>query len=130
MKTYAICVLAGDGIGPEVTAAAVAVLAGAGAAHGFAIDVDEQPFGGAAIDALGNPFPAVVEEACRRADAVLLGAVGGPRWERDGPRPEEGIMRLRKALDVYANSDAGSDTRSCSWWHSWRSRHSVSRVLR
>jgi 3-isopropylmalate dehydrogenase len=103
MKTYSICVLPGDGIGPEVTAAAVRVLAEAGAAHGFALELDERLFGGAAIDALGSPFPAAVEEACLRADAVLLGAVGGPRWERGGPRPEEGIMRLRKALDVYAN---------------------------
>ena len=51
----------------------------------------------------GDPFPEAVRDACRRSDAVLLGAVGGPRWERGGPRPEQGIMGLRKALDTYAN---------------------------
>jgi 3-isopropylmalate dehydrogenase len=102
-RTHRICVLAGDGIGPEVTAVAVRVLAGAAAAHGFALETDAQLFGGAAIDATGNPFPDAVREACLGSDAVLLGAVGGPGWERGGPRPEEGIMALRKTLDVYAN---------------------------
>ena len=102
-RSHRICVLPGDGIGPEVTAAALAVLAGAGAAHGFELELDEQPFGGAAIDATGEPFPDDVRDACLRSDAVLLGAVGGPRWERGGPRPEQGILGLRKSLDVYAN---------------------------
>ena len=102
-RTHRICVLPGDGIGPEVTAVAVRILGEAGAAHGFALEIDERLFGGAAIDASGDPFPEAVRDACRSSAAVLLGAVGGPRWEQGGPRPEQGIMGLRKALDTYAN---------------------------
>ncbi len=61
------------------------------------------PFGGAAIDETGEPLPAETLEACRSADAVLLGAVGGPKWDGGGPRPEAGLLGLRKELDVYAN---------------------------
>ena len=61
------------------------------------------PFGGAAIDATGEPLPAETLEACRAARAVLLGAVGGPRWDGGAVRPEQGLLGLRKALDVYAN---------------------------
>ncbi len=102
-RRHRVCVLPGDGIGPEVTAVALRVLDEAAAAYGFELDADEQPFGGAAIDLAGDPFPDEVRAACLGADAVLLGAVGGPRWDRGGPRPEAGIMALRKALDVYAN---------------------------
>ncbi|HVV58832.1 MAG TPA: 3-isopropylmalate dehydrogenase [Gaiellaceae bacterium] len=94
-----IVVLPGDGIGPEVTAAAVRVL------EALPVDVDtvERPFGGAAIDAFGDPLPAETLEACRGAAAVLLGAVGGPKWDGGAVRPEAGLIGLRKALDVYAN---------------------------
>jgi 3-isopropylmalate dehydrogenase len=94
-----IVVLPGDGIGPEVTAAAVRVL------EALPVDIEtvERPFGGAAIDAFGDPLPAETLEACRGAAAVLLGAVGGPRWDGDSVRPEAGLIGLRKALDVYAN---------------------------
>jgi 3-isopropylmalate dehydrogenase len=94
-----IVVLPGDGIGPEVTAAAVRVL------EALPVDVAtvERPFGGAAIDAFGDPLPAETLEACRGAAAVLLGAVGGPRWDGGAVRPEAGLIGLRKALDVYAN---------------------------
>jgi 3-isopropylmalate dehydrogenase len=94
-----IACLPGDGIGPEVTAEALRALA----VLPVAVEVVELPFGGAAIDAFGEPLPNDTLAACRDADAVLLGAVGGPRWDGGDVRPEEGLLGLRKALDVYAN---------------------------
>jgi 3-isopropylmalate dehydrogenase len=96
-----IVVLPGDGIGPEVTGAAVRVLAAIGD-----FEFTEHPIGGASIDADGAALTEEVLEACRRADAVLLGAVGGPRWEStnpDAPRPEQGLLDLRQGLGLYAN---------------------------
>jgi 3-isopropylmalate dehydrogenase len=98
-----ICVLPGDGIGPEVTKAALHVLAAASSRFGFAVDLDERPFGGAAIDETGLPFPDATREACLGADAVLLGAVGGPRWNDAQVRPEQGLLAMRSALGCYAN---------------------------
>jgi 3-isopropylmalate dehydrogenase len=98
-----ICVLPGDGIGPEVTTAAVGVLAAASSRFGFVVELDERPFGGAAIDAGGHPFPDATREACLGADAVLLGAVGGPAWNSSPVRPEQGLLALRSALGCYAN---------------------------
>jgi 3-isopropylmalate dehydrogenase len=97
--TDVIACLPGDGIGPEVTAQALRVL------DALPVDVEivTLPFGGAAIDETGEPLPAATLEACRSARAVLLGAVGGPKWDGGGPRPEAGLLGLRKALDVYAN---------------------------
>jgi len=100
-----IVVLGGDGIGPEVTDAAVRVLRALDARHGLGLHFDAQPFGGAAIDLHGEPLPDAVLQACRGADAILLGAVGGPRWA-DVPvaiRPEAGLLKLRSALALYAN---------------------------
>src|SRR5581483_10122294 len=94
-----IACLPGDGIGPEVTAEALRALT----ALPLEVSVIELPFGGAAIDVTGEPLPADTLAACRAADAVLLGAVGGPRWDGGGPRPEAGLLELRSALDVYAN---------------------------
>jgi len=94
-----IACLPGDGIGPEVTVEALRVLA----SLPLEVDVLELPFGGAAIDAFGEPLPAETLAACRDADAVLLGAVGGPRWDGGAVRPEAGLLGLRQALDVYAN---------------------------
>jgi 3-isopropylmalate dehydrogenase len=94
-----IVVLPGDGIGPEVAAVAVRVLR----ELPLDLSVDELPFGGAAIDAQGDPLPPETLEACRAADAVLLGAVGGPQWDAREVRPEQGLIRLRRELDVYAN---------------------------
>ena len=91
--------LPGDGIGPEVTAEALRVLA----TLPLKVEVVELPFGGAALDAFGDPLPAETLAACHDADAVLLGAVGGPRWDAATPRPEAGLLGLRQALDVYAN---------------------------
>jgi 3-isopropylmalate dehydrogenase len=104
MKAH-IVTLPGDGVGPEVTAAAVAVLEAVGARYGHEFAFDEQLIGGAAIDATGQPLPAESLAACQGADAVLLGAVGGPKWsDPNAPvRPEQGLLALRAALGVYAN---------------------------
>src|SRR5580765_5148224 len=97
--TRGIVVLPGDGIGPEVAAEAVRVLE----ALPLEVDVQEHLFGGAAIDALGDPLPEETLAACRAADAVLLGAVGGPKWDGGSVRPEAGLLRIRAELEVYAN---------------------------
>jgi 3-isopropylmalate dehydrogenase len=97
-----IVTLPGDGIGPEVTAAAVGVLRELRDDLTF----EEHPIGGAAIDAHGTALTDDVLAACRRSDAVLLGAVGGPKWDTTDPakpRPEQGLLGLRRALDLYAN---------------------------
>jgi 3-isopropylmalate dehydrogenase len=94
-----IVTLPGDGIGPEVTAVAVRVL---GALRPDA-ELDEHLFGGAAIQATGNPLPDETLQACRSADAVLLGAAGLPEYDGASIRPEQGLIRLRGELDVYAN---------------------------
>jgi 3-isopropylmalate dehydrogenase len=94
---HRVVCLPGDGIGPEVMAEAVRVL------MAFGIAFQEEPFGGAAIDTYNRPLPDVTLSSCRGADAVLVGAVGGPQWEGRDPRPEQGLIRLRKELDVYAN---------------------------
>ena len=100
-----IVTLPGDGVGPEVTAAAVAVLEAVAAQYGHAFQFDERPLGGCAIDATGEPLPAATLAACQSADAVLLGAVGGPKWSDPDAkvRPEQGLLGLRAALGVYAN---------------------------
>jgi len=100
-----IVVLPGDGIGPEVTAAAVDVLRAVAARHGHAFRFHTHAIGGAAIDATGEPLPTATLEAARRADAILLGAVGGPKWSDPNARvrPEQGLLAIRKALGLYAN---------------------------
>jgi len=105
MPVARIAVLPGDGIGPEVTAAALQILQQAASLFGREVDADEFAIGGAAIDALGMPLPDETMAACRRADAVLLGAVGGPNWDRltGRMRPESGLLALRKGLAVFAN---------------------------
>ena len=100
-----IVLLPGDGIGPEVVEAGRQVLEAAAARHGLDLGFESHPIGGAALDAVGDPLPAATLEACRRASAVLLGAVGGPKWnELPGAlRPEQGLLRLRQGLGLYAN---------------------------
>ncbi|HSV56568.1 MAG TPA: 3-isopropylmalate dehydrogenase [Magnetospirillaceae bacterium] len=101
----AITVLPGDGIGPEVTAQAVRALQAVGARFGIPFRFGSALIGGAAIEEKGVPLPAETLAACKAADAVLLGAVGGPRWD-DLPgarRPEAGLLGLRAGLGVYAN---------------------------
>jgi 3-isopropylmalate dehydrogenase len=100
-----IAVLAGDGIGTEVTAEAVRVLEHIARRHGHTFEFEAALLGGAAIDATGEALPAATLELCRRADAVLLGAVGGPKWSDPNAqvRPEQGILALRQALGLFAN---------------------------
>jgi len=101
-----IVVLPGDGIGPEVTRAAVDVLrAVARKDGGYHFHFAEHAIGGMAIDKSGEPLPAQTLAACKSADAVLLGAVGGPKWSDPNAkvRPEQGLLGLRAALGVYAN---------------------------
>lgn len=103
--TAMIAVLPGDGIGPEVTAGAVAVLKAVAAKGGHKFTFTEYPMGGIAIDTHGDPLPPATLAACKAADAVLLGAVGGPKWSDPNAkvRPEQGLLGLRAALGVYAN---------------------------
>jgi 3-isopropylmalate dehydrogenase len=100
-----IAVLAGDGIGPEVMAEGTRCLAALARLHGHDIELQPLPFGGAAIDAHGDPLPAATLRGCREADAVLLGAIGGPKWSAAEARlrPEAGLLRLRRELGTFAN---------------------------
>jgi 3-isopropylmalate dehydrogenase len=103
--TKRVVVLPGDGIGPEVTCESAGVLEKACAAAGVELTVDERRMGGAAIDADGTPLSEATLEACKSADAVLLGAVGGPKWDHltGDMRCESGLLRLRKGMGVFAN---------------------------
>ncbi len=98
-----VACLAGDGVGPEVMAEAGRVIDTVGELHGLRVRQVHLPFGGEAIDRHNDPFPTHVREAVRSSDAVLLGAVGGPRWESSPVRPEQGLLALRKELDTFAN---------------------------
>jgi 3-isopropylmalate dehydrogenase len=105
MATYTIAVLPGDGIGQEVTPEAVRVLRAIGRRAGATFEFADALIGGAAIDDGGRPLPLETLALCRKADAILFGAVGGPRWD-DLPqeqRAERGLLALRKELDLYAN---------------------------
>ena len=103
--TSLIAVLPGDGIGPEVMCAGLRVLRAAAARHLLDIETRKAPFGGSALDRLGNPFPPATRDLCLDADAVLLGAVGlpGPPPSDPALRPEQGLLNLRALLGVYAN---------------------------
>lgn len=103
--TANVVVLPGDGIGPEVINAALSVLAGVCTAADAQISIDVHVIGGRAIDEYGTPLPDETLDACRDADAVLLGAVGGPAWDhlRGEHRCEAGLLKLRRELDVFAN---------------------------
>jgi 3-isopropylmalate dehydrogenase len=102
---YKLVVLPGDGVGPEVVAEAVKVLRVVGKKYGHKFDFNERLAGGAAIDAEGSAVSAETLKLCKQSDAVLLGAVGGPKW--DDPlakvRPEDGLLQLRKFLGLFAN---------------------------
>ena len=106
MTTHRICLLPGDGIGPEITAEAVKVLGAIGAQHDVEFKFDEALLGGAAIDETGTALPEETLEKAQAADAVLLAAIGGPKWDTTDPakpRPEQGLLGIRKALGLYAN---------------------------
>jgi 3-isopropylmalate dehydrogenase len=100
-----IAVLAGDGIGAEVTAEAVRALTAVAARFGHTFEFESALLGGAAIDATGQALPAATLALTQRADAILLGAVGGPKWSAPDAtvRPEQGLLELRKALGLFAN---------------------------
>ena len=105
-KTYKICCLPGDGIGPEVITEGKKVLAAVGAKAGVEFIFQDHLIGGAAIDACGDPLPDETLAAAKAADAVLLASVGGPKWDStdpDAPRPEQGLLRIRKGLGLYTN---------------------------
>ncbi|NJM05672.1 3-isopropylmalate dehydrogenase [Candidatus Gracilibacteria bacterium] len=102
---YTITVLAGDGIGPEVTAEGSKILQAVGARFGHRFILYPALIGGNAIDATGSALPEETVTACRSSDAVLLGAVGGPQWDNPNAkvRPEQGLLGIRKALGLFAN---------------------------
>ncbi len=105
MSKKKIVVLAGDGIGPEITAAAVEVLKKVGEVFGHEFELDYKLLGGCAIDKFGVPLPDETVAACKASDGVLLGAVGGPKWDAlpADVRPEKGLLGIRKALGLFAN---------------------------
>ena len=105
MKNYKITVLRGDGIGPEIVNECIKVLDKAGEKFGFSFDYNDQLLGGCAIDATGVPYPAETAAACKASDAVLLGAVGGPKWDNQpgNNRPEKGLLAIREDLGLFAN---------------------------
>ena len=105
LATYRVATIAGDGVGPEVVAAARRVVDAAGARFGFAIDWSDFLVGGAAIDAFGVAIRPEDVDACGAADAILLGAVGGPKWSDPAAtvRPEQALFALRGGLGLYAN---------------------------
>ena len=105
MKEYNIVVLKGDGIGPEIVDEALKVLDAAGDKYGFKFNFDYRLMGGCAIVATGEPLPQTTVDACKAADCVFLGAVGGPKWDTlpGKQRPEAGLLGIRGALGLYAN---------------------------
>ena len=105
MNEYRITVLKGDGIGPEIVDECTKVLDAAGRKFGFQFDYNYQLLGGCAIDTKGVPYPKETEEACKASDAVLLGAVGGPKWDTQpgNNRPEAGLLAIRESLGLFAN---------------------------
>jgi 3-isopropylmalate dehydrogenase len=99
-----IAVIAGDGIGPEVVAEGTRVLERVAKKFGHEFEMNAAPFGGAAIDLTGDPLPKSTLDTCLAADAVLLGAIGGPKWGPSSPvRPEQGLLRIRRELGLFAN---------------------------
>ncbi|KAI4331186.1 hypothetical protein MLD38_029396 [Melastoma candidum] len=104
-RHYAITLLPGDGIGPEVVSVAKKVLQRAGSVEGIHFDFQEMPMGGAALDLTGVPLPKETLEAARSSDAVLLGAIGGYKWDKNEKhvKPETGLLQLREGLKVFAN---------------------------
>jgi len=101
--TANITVLAGDYIGPEIMAAGLKVLAAVSENQDFDYQLHKMPFGGAGIDQTGEPLPAETLKAAQQSDAVLLAAIGGPKWDGAPKTPEQGLLAIRKALNLFAN---------------------------
>ena len=101
-----ITVIEGDGIGPEVTRQSIRVLNAIGQQYGHEFTYDYQLMGADAIDKTGNPLPDQTIESCLNSDAILFGAIGHPKYDNDPSakvRPEQGLLKLRKSLQLYAN---------------------------
>ena len=100
-----IAIIRGDGIGPEIVDEAIGVLDAVAAKFGHTFTYKDAPMGGNAIDAFGVPLPDSSLETCLTSDSVLLGAVGGPKWDSQPPanRPERGLLNLRAAMGLYTN---------------------------
>lgn len=105
MKRYNVCVIKGDGIGPEIADEAIKVLDSVSAKFGFELNYEYFLMGGAAIDVFGVPLPDETLEAALKSDAVLFGAIGGEKWDSlpRNLRPESGLLKIRKSLGAYAN---------------------------
>lgn len=105
MKKYNICVIKGDGIGTEITEEAIKVLDSVSVKFGFELNYEYFLMGGAAIDVFGVPLPDETLNGALKSDAVLFGAIGGPKWDNLDPqiRPEAGLLKLRKSLNAFAN---------------------------
>jgi len=103
MKNYKIAVLKGDGIGPDVVECAIDVLNVVSKKYGFNLEYKEGLIGGIALDEKNNPLPEETIKICKESDAVVLGAVGGPKWDNAPIRPEVGLLGIRKALGLFAN---------------------------
>ena len=101
--TKKIVTLSGDGIGPEIMAAGLGVLDKVASKIGFDYDIDAKPFGGAGIDTEGHPLPKSTLDAAKSADAILLAAIGGPKYDNAPVRPEQGLLAIRKELNLFAN---------------------------
>lgn len=106
MVRYSVCLLPGDGIGPEIIVEGVKVLDAIGRKYDIEFRYDEELIGGCAIDSEGTALPDATLETAQASDAVLLAAVGGPKWDTTDPhkpRPEQGLLKIRKSLGLYAN---------------------------
>ena len=105
MKDYNIVVLKGDGIGPEIVSAAVKVLEKVGAKYGHKFNFTDYLIGGIAIDTVGEGLPKETVDGCLASDSVLLGAVGGPKWDTlpGNMRPEKALLGIRAAMELYTN---------------------------
>ena len=114
MRQHRIVVLPGDGIGPEITAVTRKLLEKVSQKHNFKLNFDEQAIGGSAIDLTGSPLPEKTLKACKQSDAVLLAAIGGPKYDNlpREKRPETGLLELRSGLGLFAN------IRPVKIWHS------------
>lgn len=103
--SYSIALLEGDGIGPEISAATVSVLETVAAASGFGLSFAPALIGGAAIDAVQDPYPPATHAACEAADSILLACIGGYKWDSNprDMRPETGLLAMRSRLGLFAN---------------------------
>ncbi|AYU55689.1 3-isopropylmalate dehydrogenase [Staphylococcus debuckii] len=101
--SYRVTALPGDGIGPEILSGTLKILEKLSKKYNIDYQIETHDFGGAAIDNYGEPLPKTTLEACEKSDAILLGAIGGPKWDQHPKRPESGLLALRKNLELFAN---------------------------